>query len=426
LSSVENQDEVEAIVRGLEAELEKERRRRWVRRIGIAVVLGLGIAGYLAYRKSTAPRPEPRFTVATVEVRDIVEKVQSTGVVEPVSKLEIGSQISGRVARVLVDFNDIVKEGQLLAEIDPELMSAQVRQSQAELDAGRAGIERTRTARSAARIRLERVKTLVPEGVASAAELEQAQADFDIASAEVATAEAQLGQTNARLKSASANLKYTKIFSPIDGVVIDRTVEPGQTVAASFNTPVLFVIARDLEQMRVVAEIDEADIGKVHEGMMADVIVDAFPGQHFSGKLVQIRLSPNTVEGVVTYSAIILLENHEGKLRPGMTATATVETARVNQAVAVRNSALRFEPLPAAGPPGAAPLESKPKVGETGSRVYQVQGPLDAPDAKLEARAIEPGVSDGVYTEAKSGLKTGDAVVVDEKPRDLKRGFRIF
>src|SRR5690606_11323923 len=160
----------------------------------------------------------------------------------------------------------------------------------------------------------------------------------------VGNAKAQIAQIQARLKSARTTLNYTKIYSPIDGVVIDRQVEPGQTVAASFNTPVLFVIAQDLTKMRVVAEIDEADVGKVKEGMEAQITVDAFPDDRFKGKLTQIRFAPNNVEGVVTYAAVIAVVNPDGKLRPGMTATATVVTRQALKVPALRNASLRFEP----------------------------------------------------------------------------------
>jgi HlyD family secretion protein len=327
----------------------------------------------------------------------------------------------------------------LVAEIDPELVSAEVVQSKAQLDASRAALGRAQAAREAARLRRDRVRSLAAEAAASAAEFDQAQADLDIAEAEVTSAQAQIAQLNARLNSASATLKYTKIYSPIDGVVIDRRVEPGQTVAASFNTPVLFVIARDLTQMRVLAEIDEADVGKVAADMAVDVVVDAFPDHHFTGKLTQIRYSPTTVEGVVTYAAVVLVDNPEAKLRPGMTATATVETKAERGVLSVRNAALRFEPL---GPDDAATAtksgESAPRgtshaspgpapspLGPGQGAVYvQLGGPPDKP--RIERRVIDIGISDGVYTVVKNGLDAGAAVIVDEKVNETQRGFRLF
>jgi HlyD family secretion protein len=205
-------------------------------------------------------------------------------------------------------------------------------------------------------------------------------------------------------------------------------------VASSFNTPVLFVIARDLRQMRVLAEIDEADVGKVKEGMKADVTVDAFPGEKFEGDLTQIRLSPNNVEGVVTYAAVILVKNPENKLRPGMTATATVVTREARQVLAVKNSALRFEPLPPPAKPGEespsseppgrkGPPQKKPGPGE-GLVFLLGKGPPEAPGS--ERKIVQTGISDGVWTELVGGLEKGASVIVDEKPQEEKKGFRLF
>ncbi len=425
---------VREVVDSLERELAAGRRRKWIR-LGITVlVLGGGALGLVQYRKANAPPPEPQFSTAALEVRDIVEEVQSTGVVEPVNQVDVGAQVSGRVVDVFVDFNDKVKAGDKLAEIDPELFGAEVVQQDAQLGAARAAVKSAETRRDAIKVRLSRMKTLVAERVASEAELDQLQGEYDVAVAEVAAAGAQIAQIQARLKSARTTLTYTKIYSPIDGVVIDRQVEPGQTVASSFNTPVLFTIARDLREMRVLAEIDEADVGKVKEGMKADVTVDAFPGEKFEGDLVQIRLSPNNIEGVVTYSAVILVKNPESKLRPGMTATATVVTNEAKQVLAVKNSALRFEPLPPEPeksksgeddeeekPKGPPP--KKPKAGE-GLVYLEGGGPKQAPGTVR--KIVETGVSDGVWTEVRGGLEKSASVIVDEKPRESKRGFRLF
>jgi HlyD family secretion protein len=424
--------DVSQTVHELEAQLVRRRRLRILRIfITILVVAGLG-AGLWAYRRAKAPPPQPRFVTAVTETRDVLEEVQSTGVVEPLHSVEVGAQVSGRVVRVLVDFNDRVKQGQLLAEIDPEIFGADVVQTRAQLASSEASVGRARAAREAARVRLSRLKLLVAERAASAAELDQAQADLDMAEAEVGAAEAQRSQVQARLRSAATTLKYTKIHSPIDGVVIDRRVEPGQTVASSFSTPVLFEIARDLTRMRVIAEVDEADVGKVKEGMGATVVVDAFPSEQFEGTVTQIRLSPNNVEGVVTYGAVILVANPDGMLRPGMTATATVTTARADGVLAVKNAALRFEPLArdAEGesdesgqpPPGAEPLP-RPEPGT--ARVYQIaSGPPE--DPTLKNHLIQVGITDGVWTEVKAGLSVGEKVVVDEKPVQTRKGFRLF
>ena len=427
-------DDIGSVVQGLERELAARKRKRWVR-LAVIVIGGVAVfVGFGFYRRANAPPPEPQFTTSSVQVRDVVEEVQSTGVVEPVNQVEIGAQVSGRVVTVDVDFNDRVEAGQILAQIDPEIFGAEVTQQNAQLVAAQAAVKSAEARRDAVKTRVERLKLLVNEKVASYTDLENAQGEYDVAVAEVGTAQAQIAQIRARLSSARATLGYTKIFSPIDGVVIDRQVEPGQTVASSFNTPVLFVIAKDLEQMRVLAEIDEADVGKVKEGMLARVTVDAFPEAKFEGKLTQIRLSPNTVEGVVTYSAVILVANEGGKLRPGMTATATVITREARGVPAVRNAALRFEPLPeppkegAEKPAAPGPDEEKSKLPRPGpgqGRVYLLgSGPPEKPGST--PTTVEIGISDGVWTELKQKLPEGSKVIVDEKPSDAKKGFRLF
>lgn len=430
-------EDIRTVVQGLEEELSRRRRARGIRWLVTVLVVATVIGGFVLYKKKTAPPPEPQFVTAPVEVRDIVEEVQSTGVVEPVNQVEVGVQVSGRIVSVAVDFNDEVKAGQLLAEIDPELFGADVAQQNAQLLAAEAAVRSAEARQDAVETRLKRLKLLVSENIASLTELEQVQGEYDVAVAEVSTTRAQIAQIRARLSSARTTLKYTKIYSPIDGVVINRQVEPGQTVAASFNTPVLFLIARDLNQMRVLAEIDEADVGKVQEGMGAQVTVDAFPEEEFAGTLTQIRLSPNNVEGVVTYSAVILVENRDGKLRPGMTATAKVTTREARQVLAVRNSALRFEPLPPVvpgerAPSGAPPPSAKPPSTATlprpargQGRVFLVgRGPVEAPG--FEAKLVDVGITDGVWSELRGGLAPGAQVIVDERPSGEKRGFRLF
>lgn len=427
-ASVGQSTDVSEVVRSLEGELARAKRRRWVRVLVLVLVVGGASSLGLAYKKSQEPQPEPQFTTAATEKRDVIEEVQSTGVVEPVNQVEVGAQVSGRIVTVDVDFNDNVTHGQLLAEIDPELLGADVVQQNAQLGAARAAVKSSEARRDAIATRLERLKRLVTERVASAADLDQAQGEYDVSLAEVAASQAQIAQILARLSSARATLTYTKIFSPIDGVVIDRQVEPGQTVASSFNTPVLFVIARDLREMRVLAEIDEADVGKVKEGMLAEVSVDAFAGDRFQGKLTQIRLSPNRVEGVVTYSAVILVDNPDAKLRPGMTATVRIETRKAEGVPAIRNAALRFEPLTRQGKGSPSTmLEEKPlsrlKSGQ--ARVYlEGNGPQQAPG--VQAQVVEVGISDGVWTELKGGLTEGARPIVDEKPDESKKGFRLF
>jgi len=427
--------DIDTVVQGLAAELKKRKRRRLIRSALTVLTLAFAAVGYGYYKKVTAPAPTPRFETAAVEVRDIIEEVQSTGVVEPVNQVDIGAQVSGRVVTVEVDFNDQVTQGQLLAQIDPELFGAEVSQNHAQLTAAQAAIKSAEARRDAIAVRVDRLKRLVAEQVANVAELEEASGELVVAEAEVGNAKAQIAQIQARLSSARTTLNYTKIFSPINGVVINRQVEPGQTVASSFNTPVLFVIAQDLTKMRVVAEIDEADVGKVKEGMEAQITVDAFPEDRFKGTLTQIRFAPNTVDGVVTYAAVISVDNPDGKLRPGMTATATVVTRQALAVPAVRNAALRFEPAEPAKPTPETSKQEVPKKPEASAKAARpgpgqgrvfLQGNGPPPDPGAEATIVNIGITDGVWTEIKNGIAQGRQVIVDEQLDEKKRGFRLF
>ncbi|RYE89075.1 MAG: efflux RND transporter periplasmic adaptor subunit, partial [Myxococcales bacterium] len=333
------------------------------------------------------------------------------------------------VARVLVDFNSVVKRGDLLAEIDPMLLGAQVQQQQAQLAAQRAGLAGSEARLTTARVNLERTKMLRGENLVSQLDLDQAQGQYDVARADVAQIKAQIGASSAGITAAGANLSYTKIYAPIDGVVTDRQIDEGQTVAASFQAPVLFVIAEDLRKMRVFADVDEADVGKLTEGMSAEAQVDAFPGERFQGKVGQVRFSPNSVQGVVTYMAVIEVDNPERKLRPGMTSTVTVRTREARQASRLPNAALRFKPTPDKGPDGK-PLPKPPeKALEAGTGRIYLQTDTTPGAEKIEPRVVKVGVTDGVNTALLEPLPPGSKVVVDETDdKDAKKrgGPRVF
>jgi HlyD family secretion protein len=330
------------------------------------------------------------------------------------------------VVRVLVDFNRVVKKGELLAEIDPSLFGAQVSQAGGQFHAAQAQLERARAAEAAARSKLVRAENLHKEAVASQADLDQTRDALGIASADVLAASAQLEGLAAQLQSANTTLTYTKIYSPIDGIVIDRAVDPGQTVAASFAAPVLFVIAQDLSAMQVLADIDEADVGKIREGMPAQIRVDAFPERTFAGKVIQIRYNPTEVLGVVTYAAVIDVRNDELALRPGMTATVTVTAESVQGVRAVRNSALRFKPK--APEASAGTLEAQP--GQR--RVFLLDEPaasggeLPRAEAKLAPRLVKVGISDGVWTELRDETLAAGALVVTEERASPEAERRKF
>jgi HlyD family secretion protein len=323
------------------------------------------------------------------------------------------------VVGVYADFNRPVKRGDLLAEIDPSLFAAQVGQASGQVSNAEAQLERARAAEQAARVNVNRSRQLRVEMLTSQAELERAESELQLATADVAAASAQIKGLKAQLASAGTTLAYTKIYSPIDGIVIDRAVDPGQTVASSFAAPVLFVIARDLSAMQALADIDEADVGKVREGMPAAVRVDAFQDDTFAGTVTQIRYNPTEVQGVVTYAAVIDVKNDELKLRPGMTATVTIKTQAVKGVSAVRNAALRFKPKDPASVGG--PVELAP-----GQRRLYLPGATDPnPDAKakLSPKLVRVGISDGVFTELKDhALAAGTKVVTEERAAKNERG----
>ncbi|HKQ69091.1 MAG TPA: efflux RND transporter periplasmic adaptor subunit, partial [Polyangiaceae bacterium] len=369
-----------------EAELERELAfaeggRAWLRRAAIWVVLLAVVAAAVVWRIKTRPPPEPRYVLAPVTSGDVIESVQSTGTVQPLTQVQVGAQISGRIAKVYVDFNSVVKKGDVLAEIDPTLLGATVEQNRAQLASAEAQLARAQASLTTSQAAFDRFDRLRVESLASQADVDQARGQRDVAAAEVAAARAQIVQTKAQLSYSRTNMTYSRIFAPIDGLVVSRNIDPGQTVAASFQAPTLFVIAQDLRKMRILAEIDEADVGKLKEGMSADAAVDAFSGEVFKGSVSQVRYNPNSVQGVVTYLAVVDVENPDMKLRPGMTATVTVRTREAKGVLRLPNAALRYKPSPpgkdakAEGATGPKPeVRLEPLTRGTG-RVYLVVDP---------------------------------------------------
>jgi len=316
------------------------------------LVLALLIGGgwwFAAGRKDDAPK----FRTAKVEKGPITATVSSTGTVNPVTSVQVGSQVSGQIKELFVDFNSPVKQGMLIARIDPETFEYRVRQAEADLEAARSGAGRAEVAMINAERDLKRSKELVARNFVSPADLDRAQSTFDLAAAELKTAKAVVQQRNAALASARVDLSRTDIRAPVDGVVIKRTVDVGQTVAASLQAPELFIIAKDLRDMQVETSIDEADVGRIRVGQRAAFNVDAFPGRPFAGEVKSVRKAAQNVQNVVTYIAIISANNDRGELLPGMTANVRITTDSRESVLKVPNSALRFRP------PGEAPAESR-------------------------------------------------------------------
>ncbi len=398
----------------------EEGGRVWLRRLGVVLALVALVAVGLVVRARNKPPPPARYLSAVVARGDVSEKVQATGAVQPLLQVNVSAQANGRVTRVPVDFNSLVKKGDVLAEIDPTVFDAQVSQTQASLLAQRAQGESARANVVATKANFERIERLRKENLASQGELDAARGQYDVAQAQLAAASAQAGAIQAQLSQANTNKSFTKIYSPVDGVVISRTIDPGSTVVASFQAPILFVIAQDLRRMRVLADVDEADVGKLREAMAVEAVVDAFPGETFRGVVQQVRLSPNNVQGVVTYSAVVEVQNPEEKLRPGMTATITVKTRESKGVLRVPNAALRFKPSPALGPNGKpAPQAPEPPLAKGQGRLHVLLSEKPG-DEKEEARIVGVGVTDGIFTEV-TGLDEGAKVVTDESETDEKK-----
>ncbi len=331
----------------------RARGRRW-RWLAVGV-LGcvVSLAATLAYERARAPKPLI-FVTAPLEQGNLVETVTAVGTLAPVDAVELGAEVTGRLTRVLVDVNDRVEAGQVLAEIDPEQLQARVKETQAQLETATANELSARATLFEAETKAERASALHDEGVASGDENETAKAALDRARANVGVAAAQISVAKASLASAKSLMARAVIRAPIAGIVLSRSVEPGQTVTAGFQTPILFTLARDLAKLELEVEVDEADIGKVHEGQTASFVVDAYPGKTFASKLLKLHNLPKAGATIVTYAAVLSVDNQDRSLRPGMTATAGIITNELSDVFLVDNAALRFEPprAPASRPRG--------------------------------------------------------------------------
>ncbi|WP_394823323.1 efflux RND transporter periplasmic adaptor subunit [Pendulispora albinea] len=401
----------------------EEGGRLWLRRGIIAGVVVVAITGGLVWRAKHRPLPPAKYVTATASVGDVIEKVQATGAVQPVLQVDVGAQVNGRVTNVFVDFNSQVKKGDPLAEIDSTVYGTTVNQGQANLAAQRAQVASARANAEAARLAYERAERLYQQSLASRATLDTARGTYQAAKATAEAAKASVGSFEAQLKASKTNVGYTKIYSPVDGIVVTRSTDPGAMVNASFTAPKLFVIAQDLRRMRVLADVDEADVGRLKEQMEADAVVDAFPGELFRGIVQQVRFSPNNQAGVVTYSAVVEVANPEEKLRPGMTATITIRTREAKGVVRIPNSALRYRPSPPLGPDNKPILQPPdPPLAKGTGRVYVVTN--DKPgEEKAEPKVVTIGASDGIVTEITDpSLPADTKVVTDELDHSKKKG----
>ncbi len=376
---------------------QRARRRRIILRVAIALVLCAAVAVAVVFLR---PRPVPlgeRFRRDTVGRGAVIREVSATGRVEARTTVQVGAQISGRIASVEVDFNDAVTRGQLLARFDTESLDAQVAQSRASVKAAQAALEQAKVEHTRAKHQLERSQRLFERGIESSEVVENLRSTEASAAAAIKSAAAQVELQRANAKVAETSHRYAEVTSPIDGVVISRNVEVGQTMAAAFQTPILFTIAQDLVAMRVVAAIDEADMGEVEPGEHASFTVDAFPQRSFEGVVTELRSAAKVVQNVVTYEAVLDVDNPERLLRPGMTASVKVRTAAIEDTLHVPNAALRFTP----------PGEQAAK-----QTVWVLR------DDELVAVRVVTGISDGMSTQIDDdgALGADQEVLVDLTP----------
>ena len=343
----------------------------------------------------------PSYRTDPVTKGDIQQTVTATGTVNAVTTVQVGTQVSGTIKILYVDFNSRVKKGQIIAQIDPSTFESQVQQAQANLLSAQANLEKAQTALANDKKTFERNKVLLSKNLIAQSDLDTAETNYQTDKAMVASANAQIEQAKASLDYARQNLAYTKIVSPVDGVVISRNVDVGQTVAASFQTPTLFTIAQDLTKMQIDTNVAESDIGVVKLGQEVDFTVDAYPDTTFEGKVWQIRQAPITVQNVVTYDVVIQVNNRDFKLMPGMTANVSIVIQTRSDVLRITNAALRFR---FSDKPAAASSAGEKK----GPAVWILE------NNKPKRVGITPGISDGNYTEVVSGdLKEGQQAIVE-------------
>jgi HlyD family secretion protein len=362
-----------------------------------------------------------RYVTEPVTRGNLTVIVTATGSVQPTNKVDVSSELSGTVRKVMVDYNSVVVAGQTLAELDTDKLEATVNSSRARLAAAKAKVVEAEATVGEKERDFARKKKLVPTQAVSVQELDQAQAAHERAIASLASTRADVGVAEAELRLNETNLAKACICSPINGVVLKRSVDPGQTVASSFQAPVLFSIAEDLKQMELQVDVDEADVGKVKVDQMATFSVDAFPDRHFPATIRDVRFASETIQGVVTYKAVLNIDNSELLLRPGMTATAEIKVTEIQDELLIPNASLRFTPMIAdattgqsflrrllPGPPRFRPSSHREETGRNRT-VWTLH------NGEPTQVSIEVGLSDGKRTEVQRGdLQVGQALIVDQ------------
>jgi HlyD family secretion protein len=369
---------------------------------GAFASVGVGVQTYLKHGATS-----PSVTTVAVTRGEVVQAITPSGTVEAVTSVEVGTQVSGRVKELTADFNDIVRTGQILARLDPSLFETEVEQARANVLRSEAEVQCLRVALEDALAKLGRSKELAARQLIARSDLDTSDTTARSAEAQLRSGDAQLAQARASLNQVEVNLAHTVITSPIDGIVVSRNVDVGQTVAASMQAPTLYVLAADLTRMRVNASLDEADVGAVRPGQAATFRVGAYPDEVFSGRVAQVRLQPVVTQNVVTYVTVIDVANPQLKLKPGMTATVSIEVARRSDVLRVPNAALRFRPSSEVAKALGVVSSATPPAASAGAQAA-VSGGKDATvwryvDGRLKPVALKTGISDGSVTEMVSG-----------------------
>jgi HlyD family secretion protein len=405
---------------------EPSKRRKGLKKWIIVVLLTAAAMTAVVIWKLTETSKPVQYKTQEVQIGNLTVIVTATGTLQPTNKVDVSSELSGIIKTVAVNYNDRVKVGQVLATLDTSKLQAQVMQSKAALESAKGKVLQAQATVKETRSKLrqlQKVRELSNNKVPSQSEIDAAEAALERAEADEASAKAAVSQAQATLEANETDLSKTVIRSPINGIVLTRSAEPGQTVAASFQAPVLFTLAEDLTQMELHVDVDEADVGQVREGQTATFSIDAYPGRTFQARITQARYGSKTTEGVVTYETVLKVDNSDLSLRPGMTATADITVKKVEKAILVPSAALRFTPpvqeekksssgLVGALLPRPPSSPSKPIEEATTNKKQQRVWTLKA--GKLSAVPITIGATNGIMTEVVAGdIKAGMAVVVD-------------
>jgi HlyD family secretion protein len=395
--------------------------------VSALLLAGVGTGGYV-YLNGDQKAPV-RYKTAKIERGAVTQAVTATGTINPVITVQVGSQVSGIIKALYADFNSVVKAGQVVAQIDPVPFQTVVTQMEANLQNAQGNLARARADLALQKLNFDRAKALFEQHLNAQQDVDNARTAYQTSQANVQIAEAQVKQARAQLETAKVNLAYTTIHSPVNGIVISRNVDVGQTVAASFQTPVLFTVAKDLTKMQVDTNVSESDIGGITEGKPATFVVDAYPNQVFKGTVRQVRNAPITVQNVVTYNVVIGVDNADLQLRPGMTANVLIIVARREDVLRIPNQALRFKPSFARGVSKAGtqpnPVPGRPEGGGAHDGSAESSGRAGAegkakptawlpnPQGEPTVVEIKTGITDGSHTELADGsLKEGDDVIV--------------